>query len=246
MQPTQSAQPGVLRAQLERLAARPEALSWKPFLDRACREEEFLQLDAFVSAAYAAGTVYPPEEQIFRAFAVPADRVRVVILGQDPYHEPGQAMGLAFSVPKGTKAPPSLKNIQKELESDIGPGAGQGTDLSIWADQGVFLLNTVLTVEQGSANSHAGRGWEGFTRAALEYLAAAGSGPLAAVLWGKPAQKFEPVFAAAAAKRPVLVVKSAHPSPLSAYRGFFGSRPFSQVNGFLRRSGAPQIDWALR
>lgn len=154
--------------------------------------------------------------------------VRVVILGQDPYHEPGQAMGLSFSVPDGCKAPPSLRNIFKELEAELGPGCAAHTDLTLWARQGVLLLNTVLTVEQGAANAHAGRGWETFTRAALEYAAAHGTAPLAAVLWGKPAQKYAPIFNRAAAHRPVLVLESAHPSPLSAYRGFFGSAPFGK------------------
>ncbi len=140
-------------------------------------------------------------------------------------------MGLSFSVPDGCKAPPSLRNILRNWRASSAPAVPH-TDLTLWARQGVLLLNTVLTVEQGAANAHAGRGWETFTRAALEYAAAAGTAPLAAVLWGKPAQKYAPIFNRAAAHRPVLVLESAHPSPLSAYRGFFGSAPFGKVNAF--------------
>mgnify|MGYP000773831330 FL=1 len=131
------------------------------------------------------------------------------------------------------------------MESEFGPGSAAHTDLTPWARQGVLLLNTVLTVEQGAAFAHAGRGWETFTRAALEYATAQGTGPLAAVLWGKPAQKYAPIFNAAAARRAVLVLESAHPSPLSAYRGFFGSAPFGKVNAFLENNGVSKIDWRL-
>ena len=169
--------------------------------------------------------------------------VKVVILGQDPYHEPGQAMGLSFSVPDSCKTPPSLRNIFKERESEFGPVTQPHNDLTPWAQQGVLLLNTVLTVEKGAAFSHAGQGWETFTRAALEYTAALDNTPLAAILWGKPAQKYAPLFRAAAGHRPVLVLESAHPSPLSAYRGFFGSAPFGKVNDFLLAHHAQPIDW---
>ena len=222
------------------------ATDWNPFFAKERAKPYFSELDAFVTAAAAEKIVYPAPENIFAAFrACPAAGVRCVILGQDPYHEPGQAMGLSFSVPDGCKAPPSLRNIFKELESAYGPGCAGSTDLTTWARQGVLLLNTVLTVEQGAANAHAGRGWETFTRAALEYAAAQGSAPLAAVLWGKPAQKYAPIFNAASARRPVLVLESAHPSPLSAYRGFFGSAPFGKVNDFLKNNGAAEIDWRL-
>ena len=204
------------------------------------------ELDAFVRAVEAEKTVYAARENIFAAFrACPASAVRVVIMGQDPNQEPGQAMGLSFSVPDGCKAPPGLRNIFKELESEFGSGCAAHTDLTPWAQQGVLLLNTVLTVEQGAANAHASHGWETFTRAALEYAAAAGTAPLAAVLWGKPAQKYAAIFAKAAARRPVLVLESAHPSPLSAYRGFFGSAPFGKVNAFLENNGVSKIDWYL-
>ena len=168
-----------------------------------------------------------------------------MILGQDPYHEPGQAMGLAFSVPEGCKAPPSLRNIFKELASVYGEGCAVSTDLTPWAAQGVLLLNTVLTVEQGAAFAHAKHGWETFTRAALEYALACADTPVAAVLWGKPAQQYAPIFTAAAAHRPVLVLESAHPSPLSAYRGFFGSDPFGKINDFLQDNGQPEIRWQV-
>ena len=205
------------------------------------------QLLERIALLRAEQTIYPAQDDILNALAyTPADQVKVVILGQDPYHGPNQAMGLSFSVPATqTKLPPSLRNIFKELESEFGPGCAAHTDLTPWARQGVLLLNTVLTVEQGAANAHAGRGWETFTRAALEYAAAHGTAPLAAVLWGKPAQKYAPIFNRAAAHRPVLVLESAHPSPLSAYRGFFGSAPFGKVNAFLKNNGAAEIDWRL-
>lgn len=221
----------LLTTELDKLSG----TDWQLFFAQERAKPYFAELDAFVTAAAAEKTVYPATENIFAAFrACPVSAVRVVILGQDPYHEPGQAMGLSFSVPDGCKAPPSLRNIFKELEAELGPGCAAHTDLTLWARQGVLLLNTVLTVEQGAANAHAGRGWETFTRAALEYAAAHGTAPLAAVLWGKPAQKYAPIFNRAAAHRPVLVLESAHPSPLSAYRGFFGSAPFGKVNAFLK------------
>ena len=141
---------------------------WQLFFAQERAKPYFAELDAFVTAAAAEKNVYPAAENIFAAFrACPVSAVRVVILGQDPYHEPGQAMGLSFSVPDGCKAPPSLRNIFKELEAELGPSCAAHTDLTLWARQGVLLLNTVLTVEQGAANAHAGRGWETFTRAAL-------------------------------------------------------------------------------
>ena len=230
----------LLTAELDRLSA----TDWQPFFAQERAKPYFAELDAFVTAAAAERTVYPAPENIFAAFrACPAAAVRAVILGQDPYHEPGQAMGLSFSVPDGCKAPPSLRNIFKELESEFGPGSAAHTDLTPWARQGVLLLNTVLTVEQGRAFAHAKQGWETFTRAALEYAVQQSVAPLAAVLWGKPAQKYAPVFAAVQDRRPVLVLESAHPSPLSAYRGFFGSAPFGKVNAFLQQHGEAAIDW---
>lgn len=230
----------LLQTQLARLSHS----DWAPFWQGESAKPYFAELDAFVTQAAACHTVYPAPQNIFAAFrACPLEKVRVVILGQDPYHEPGQAMGLSFSVPDDCKAPPSLKNIFKELEAEFGPISPRHNDLTDWARQGVLLLNTVLTVEQGAAFSHAGHGWETFTRAALEYLTAYADTPLAAVLWGKPAQKYAPLFQAAASRRPVLVLESAHPSPLSAYRGFFGSAPFRKVNDFLLAHGEEPIAW---
>ena len=224
-------------------AARLQGSDWAPFFAAECAKPYFAALDAFVTEAAAHTTVYPAAENIFAAFAAcPAAGIRAVILGQDPYHEPGQAMGLSFSVPDACKAPPSLRNIFKELESETGTQRTHN-DLTPWAQQGVLLLNTVLTVEQGRAFAHAKHGWEAFTKAALEYAVQQSDSPLAAVLWGKPAQKYAPVFAAVQDRRPVLVLESAHPSPLSAYRGFFGSAPFGKINAFLQQHGEMPIDW---
>ena len=229
----------LLTAELDRLSA----TDWQPFFAQERAKPYFAELDAFVTAAAAKKTVYPAPENIFAAFrACPASAVRVVILGQDPYHEPEQAMGLSFSVPDACKAPPSLRNIFKELESETGTQRTHN-DLTPWAQQGVLLLNTVLTVEQSRAFAHAKQGWETFTKAALEYAVQQSVAPLAAVLWGKPAQKYAPVFAAVQDRRPVLVLESAHPSPLSAYRGFFGSAPFGKINAFLQQHGEAAIDW---
>ena len=213
---------------------------WRPYLEHSMQKPYFSRLAGRVDAAYAAGEVYPPEGDLFRAFSLcPPERVRAVILGQDPYHEPGQAMGLAFSVPDGVPLPPSLRNIYKELALDLGVTPPPSGDLTRWARQGVLLLNTVLTVERGRANSHAKYGWQTFTDDAI---AAAGSlpQPVAFILWGAQAQKKRGLIADAGAR---LVIESAHPSPLSSYRGFFGSRPFSQVNAFLREHGAGEIAW---
>lgn len=230
----------LLRKQLSEFANS----DWAPFLNAESAKPYFDDLDAFVTEAARSRTVYPAAENIFAAFrACPAHQARVVLLGQDPYHEPGQAMGLSFSVPDDCKTPPSLKNIFKELDAEFGAAAVHHNDLTPWAHQGVLLLNTVLTVEQGAAFSHAGHGWEIFTRAALDYVAALDATPLAAVLWGKPAQKYAPIFRQVAGRRPVLVLESAHPSPLSAYRGFFGSAPFGKVNAFLREHGENGIVW---
>lgn len=229
---------------LSSLLAQLSDSDWAPFFNAESGKPYFAALDAFVSEEFRTETVYPPAENLFAAFrACPVHRTRVVILGQDPYHEPGQAMGLAFSVPNDCKTPPSLKNIFKELAAKYGVSAPVHNDLTPWAQQGVLLLNTVLSVRQGTAFSHAGHGWEVFTRAALEYLTTSGTAPLAAILWGKPAQKYAPLFKAAGERRPILVLESAHPSPLSAYRGFFGSAPFEKVNAFLHENGQSPIEW---
>ena len=203
--------------------------------------ERFAPLFQTVEAAYETAEVYPPREQLFTAFALtPPERVRVVILGQDPYHEPGQAHGLAFSVRQGVKLPPSLVNIYKERESDLSIPPSPHGDLTHWAEQGVFLLNTVLTVEQGKANSHKSNGWQAFTDHVMASLAALPQ-PVAFVLWGAQAQKKAAM--AADSPYPRLILQGPHPSPLSAYRGFFGSKPFSRINEFLAEHGEEAIKW---
>ena len=165
----------------------------------------------------------------------------MVILGQDPYHGPGQANGLAFSVAPGVKLPPSLQNIFKELQADLQVPPPSSGDLTPWAQQGVLLLNTVLTVARGQANSHRDFGWQCFTDAVIDAMQASPQ-PMAFVLWGAQAQKKRPLLQSAA---PRLVLCAPHPSPLSSYRGFFGSRPFSQINAFLQENGEQAIDWRL-
>ena len=215
---------------------------WNALLAQELEKPYFAALMEKVDAAYARGAVFPPRAELFAAFRLtPPERVRAVILGQDPYHEPGQAHGLAFSVRPGVKLPPSLRNIFRELESDCGVPPRSSGDLTGWAEQGVFLLNTVLSVESGRANSHAGFGWQTFTDAVTACLRSLPQ-PIAFVLWGAQAQKKAAV--AADSPHPRLILQSPHPSPLSSYRGFFGSRPFSQINAFLEGHGEQGIDWA--
>ena len=193
-------------------------------------------------AAEAGGTpIYPPRPQLFAAFAeTPPEQVRVVLLGQDPYHGEGQAQGLSFSVPQGVRTPPSLRNIFKERESDLGiPAEGASPCLHPWARQGVLLLNTTLTVRAASAGSHRKRGWEIFTDRILTHLDASDA-PMVFVLWGADARRKHVLL-----QNPRhLVLQSEHPSPLSAYRGFFGSAPFSKINDYLKEHGLAPIDWA--
>jgi len=201
-----------------------------------------VELRAFLKAEADAGKkIYPAAKDIFTALdACPFDQVKVVILGQDPYHGPGQAHGLCFSVQKGVAIPPSLMNIYKELATDVGvqnPGHGH---LISWAKQGVLLLNNVLTVEDGKAGSHHGRGWELFTDRIVEVLNNKKKN-LVFILWGSPAQK----KAAKVDGSRHCLIKSVHPSPLSSYRGFFGSKPFSQTNVYLEKHGLAPIDWKL-
>ena len=210
---------------------------WSKYLDLP----RFAQLFAEVERRYGEAEVYPPREQLFSAFLLtPPERVRVVILGQDPYHEPGQAHGLAFSVQPGVKLPPSLVNIYKERQSDVGVPMTDNGDLTAWAEQGVLLLNTVLTVEKGKANSHKDLGWQEFTDHVVQAVAQLPQ-PVAFVLWGAQAQKKAPVAAASEYSR--LILQSPHPSPLSSYRGFFGSKPFSRINDFLTAHGEKIIQW---
>ncbi len=220
----------------------PDALpqTWR---ERAALAPGVLEaLLARTAAARLTAPVYPPEGSLFRALELtPPERVRAVILGQDPITGRGQAMGLAFSVPAGVPLPPSLRNIFRELEDDTGVQPPRSGDLTAWAERGVLLLNPVLTVEGGKANSHADWGWQAVTDAILAALSALPQ-PIACVLWGAHAQKKAPLLQSGA---PRLLLRAPHPSPLSSYRGFFGSRPFSQINAFLTAHGEPPIDWAL-
>jgi uracil-DNA glycosylase len=197
-------------------------------------------LGAFLRAERDSGRGYlPAGEQVLRVFAQPMDTVRVLIVGQDPYPSPGQAVGLAFSVPANLHPlPRSLSNIFKELDTDLGVPTPRNGDLARWADRGVMLLNRILTVEPGASGSHRSKGWETVTGQAISALTARG-GPLAAILWGNDAQSCEPLLGE------VPCVKSPHPSPLSARNGFFGSRPFSRANDLLRQQGAEPINWSL-
>lgn len=229
----------------EFLQRSPLDARWAALLAEELEQPYFAALCRVVTARRAAGPVYPPEADVFSAFALtPPERVRCVILGQDPYHEPEQAHGLAFSVRPGVPLPRSLRNIYKEREADLGLPPAQTGCLIPWACAGVLLINTVLTVDAGQANSHAKFGWQAFTDAVFRILWQLPQ-PVAFVLWGKQAQiKLERAIDAPAGG-PRLVHTSAHPSPLSAKRGFFGSRPFSQVDAFLRENGAVPISWAL-
>lgn len=213
--------------------------SWKEQLASEFNKEYFKSLTDFVRQEYRSTTVYPPGSYIFNAFEhCPFDKVKVVILGQDPYHEPGQAHGLSFSVQDGIPYPPSLVNIFKELESDLGKPMPSSGNLLRWANQGVLLLNATLTVRAHLAGSHQNRGWETFTDAVIHKLADNRS-HLVYILWGSYAQK-KGAFIDASHN---LVIKSAHPSPLAAYRGFFGSKPFSKANDYLIATGQEPIDW---
>ncbi len=213
--------------------------SWKRELATEFDKDYFRNLTDFVRAEYLSGrAIYPKAKNIFNAFNLcPIDNVRVVIIGQDPYHEPGQAMGLCFSVPTGVANPPSLQNIYREIESDLGRPSSTNGDLTHWAQQGVLLLNSTLTVRAHLAASHAGRGWEQFTDAVIAALATRKN--IVYMLWGAYAQK----KAALVDEKNNLVLKSVHPSPLSAYRGFFGCKHFSRANEYLVAHGFNPIDW---
>ena len=213
--------------------------SWKSRLADEFEKDYFVRLTDFVRQEYKTQTVYPPGAYIFNAFAHwPCDKVKVVILGQDPYHEPGQAHGLCFSVQDGVPYPPSLLNIFKEIESDLGKPMPLSGTLLRWADQGVLLLNATLTVRAHQAGSHQNRGWETFTDAVIHKLASERN-HIVYILWGSYAQK-KGAFIDTTKN---LVLKSAHPSPLSAYRGFFGNKHFSKANDYLIATGQEPIDW---
>jgi uracil-DNA glycosylase len=202
--------------------------------------ERIAAMGDFLRAEVAAGRSYlPAGPNILRAFSAPLDRARVLVVGQDPYPTPGHPIGLSFAVERSVRPlPRSLANIYRELRGDLGLEPPAHGDLSAWTDQGVVLLNRVLSVSPGSPGSHRGRGWEAVTDAAIAALVARG-GPLVAVLWGRDAQSLRPLLGE------VPVIASAHPSPLSADRGFFGSRPFSRANELLVRQGGDPIDWSL-
>ena len=213
--------------------------SWKERLKEEFDKPYFEELITFVREEYRTHTVYPPGPLIFNAFAhCPFDRVKVVILGQDPYHEPGQAHGLCFSVQDGTPFPPSLVNIFKEIQNELETPIPVSGNLQRWADQGVLLLNATLTVRAHQAGSHQKRGWETFTDAVIRCLAEERS-HIVYLLWGSFAQKKGEVIDASRN----LVLKSAHPSPLSAYRGFFGNGHVSQANDYLMTTGQTPIEW---
>lgn len=220
--------------------------SWRPVLEPVLATSEARRLGGWLSAEEAAGKiVYPPRGTRLAALALtPLEDVRCVILGQDPYHGEGQAHGLAFSVRDGVRPPPSLVNIYKELAADLGLPRPATGDLSAWARQGVLLLNNTLTVEAGQAGSHAGRGWDAITDAAVAAVAAREE-PTVFILWGSHAKKKASRIPALGRASHHLVLTSAHPSPLSAHNGFFGSRPFSQANAFLEANGRGSIDWRV-
>lgn len=213
--------------------------AWSELLREEARKEYLFLLEKKIEEAYASSICFPPKEKIFEVFALccPKD-VKVVILGQDPYHGTGEAHGLAFSVRQGIKTPPSLRNIFKELESEYGIDLTRSTDLTSWANQGVFLLNSVLTVEKDKAGSHSKWGWEEFTNAVISFISKENE-HVVFVLWGDYARKKKNLIDLSKHA----VIESAHPSPLSSYRGFFGSEPFSKINAHLKEWGNTEIQW---
>lgn len=213
--------------------------SWQKALQNEFDAPYFFALTQFVREAYATTTCYPPANKLFAAFNLcPVEKVKVVLLGQDPYHEPGQAEGLCFSVPEGISKPPSLQNIFKEIEGDLGRPAPENGSLVRWAEQGVLLLNATLSVQAHMAGSHQGKGWEQFTDAVISRLSATRP-HLVFLLWGSYARKKATLID----QSKHLVLQSAHPSPLSAYRGFFGNKHFSRANAFLMEKGEQPIAW---
>ena len=214
---------------------------WDGLLADELQKPYFQNILAFLNKEYRRTQCYPPPQQVFRALrATPYGKVRAVILGQDPYHGPGQAHGLCFSVNAGVPLPPSLENIFAELHADLGCPAPQSGDLSGWAEQGVLLLNTILTVQRGRPMSHAGIGWQTFTDRVIELLNAREK-PIVFLLWGSPARAKKTLLTNPAH----LILEAPHPSPLSAGRGFFGCRHFSKANAFLQAHGETPIDWRL-
>lgn len=214
---------------------------WLEALQGEFKKEYYKKLYNFVHEEYRTHTIYPPAEDIFNALKyTPLDKVKVLILGQDPYHNVGQAHGLSFSVRRGIEIPPSLKNIYEELKNDLGYEIPKHGCLESWAKEGVLLLNTVLTVRAHQAFSHRDKGWEEFTDAIIRRLNEENR-PMVHILWGSSAAKKEKMLT----HPKHLIVKAPHPSPLSAYRGFFGSKPFSKTNAFLLEHGEKPIDWRI-
>ena len=214
--------------------------SWRSVLRDEIAQPYFVDLFIWLQNERTQFSIFPPEELVFSALSLtPPEQVRVVILGQDPYHGSGQAHGLSFSVQRGVRVPPSLRNIYAELQSDLGVEAPLHGNLESWAHQGVLLLNTTLTVREGDAGSHAGHGWEKFTDAIISFLGSQQS-HVVFVLWGSHAQKKSGLI-----QPQHTILTSAHPSPLSAHRGFLGSRPFSQINQALTAHGQQAIDWRI-
>jgi len=213
--------------------------SWKALLKDEFEKDYFKNLTDFVKQEYKTHTIYPPGRDIFKAFDLcPVDKVKVVIIGQDPYHGKGQAHGLCFSVKDGVKIPPSLRNIYKELHNDIGKEIPETGNIEHWAKQGVLMLNATLTVRAGNAGSHQGKGWENFTDAVIEKISKEREN-LVFLLWGAYAQKKGQVID----NEKHYILKSAHPSPFSAYTGFFGNKHFRKTNEFLKSKGKEEIKW---
>ena len=214
--------------------------SWADVLKEEMDKDYFKDLMGFLDKAYEEKVIYPPKEEVFQVFSrTPFSSVKVVILGQDPYHGAHQAEGLAFSVKKGEKIPPSLRHIHQELLEDLGATPPTHGSLLSWAKEGVLLLNTVLTVEEGKAHSHKGLGWEPFTKEVVRLLGRS-EVPKVFILWGNHAKTYEELI-----KPQHLILSAPHPSPLSARRGFFGTKPFSKANAFLEKHGRAPISWAI-
>lgn len=214
---------------------------WLEIFQEEFKKTYYKKLFATVKLEYRTKQVFPPADDLFNAFHMtPMHEVKVVILGQDPYHNNGQAHGLCFSVKKGVDVPPSLVNIYKELHDDLGCTTPNHGCLTQWANQGILLLNTVLTVRAHEANSHRGIGWETFTDAAIAALNRQ-ERPIVFILWGAPAQKKKAMLT----NPQHLILEAPHPSPLSAYRGFFGSKPFSKTNEFLKSNGIEPVNWQI-
>lgn len=212
--------------------------SWDTFFSLI--EDELTTIDKKLYQLSNDNVIFPEKENIFKAFQMPFDNLKVVVVGQDPYHGEGEAMGIAFSVPKDSKIPPSLRNIYKELSDDIGVSIPNNGDLSKWCNEGVFLINATLTVNKDDANSHNKIGWDSFTNKLLQYISDK-SENIAFILWGGFARKKKKYIDSSKH----LIIESAHPSPLSVYRGFWGSKPFSKVNDYLTKVGKGAIDWSL-